>query len=47
MGDARYILPDRLEEYLVLADSDEKPLVLCALLKRLGNAFDHYLHIFC
>ena len=37
MGDARYILPDRLEEYLVLADSDEKPLVLCALLKRLGN----------
>lgn len=36
-GDARYILPDRLEEYLVLADSDDKPLVLCALLKRLGK----------
>ena len=35
-GDARYLLPDRLEEHVVVAEGDDKPLALCALLHRLG-----------
>jgi ATP-dependent RNA helicase DDX51/DBP6 len=36
-GDARYLLPDRLEEHIVVVGGDDKPLALCALLARLGG----------
>ena len=36
-GDSRYLLPDRLEEHVVVAKGDDKPLALCALLTRLGG----------
>jgi ATP-dependent RNA helicase DDX51/DBP6 len=36
-GDARYLLPDRLEEHVIVAEGDDKPLALCALLSRLGR----------
>jgi ATP-dependent RNA helicase DDX51/DBP6 len=36
-SDARFVLPEGLQEHLVLAGGDSKPLVLCALLRRLGK----------
>lgn len=36
-GEARYLLPDRLEEHVIVAEADDKPLALCALLSRLGR----------
>lgn len=36
-GDARYLLPDRLKEHVIVTEADDKPLALCALLRRLGT----------
>ena len=35
--DARYLLPERLEETVIKTEGDDKPLALCALLHRLGR----------
>ena len=36
MRENRYFLPPGLKEYVITSRGDEKPLVLCALLKRIG-----------
>lgn len=35
--DERYLLPDRLEEHVIMTEVDDKPLALCALLHKLGR----------
>ena len=42
--DERYLLPDRLEEHVIMTEVDDKPLALCALLHKLGKSPSYHLH---